>query len=197
MVKKQTFIHAADALYAGLHERLLSDQVLVHGLASHVVNTGAHDAHQVEVAGPAVIKLFAVSGHAGPRAQVERIAGVVFGVNQDNIAAPRLPKLTNFNRLASGHGSGRRFLAGGLGEFGPDAAVGFLAEHLPRQLTFGVILYTPRFGWVHIPASRQALVKVLLIDAVRDSEPLAIFDGYFFRHGAYLSDSLQPLQAIR
>ena len=85
----------------------------------------------------------------------------------------------------------------GFHQLRPDAGVRFLAEHLPGQFALGFVLYSPRFGWVHVPASRQALVQVLLIDLVRGSEPLTVFGGNFFTHGEHLSDSLGALQANR
>ncbi len=85
----------------------------------------------------------------------------------------------------------------GLDQFRPDASKGFLAQHLAGQFTFGFILYTPRFGWVHVPTSREALVEVLLVDPVGDSQSLAVFGGNFFAHVRYGSESLDRLQANR
>jgi hypothetical protein len=91
----------------------------------------------------------------------------------------------------AGH-SGLGFLLAWLGrnQFGPDAGVGLLAQHLPRQFALRIDLGAARALWIHVSAPGQALIEVLLIDARQSGEALAVVGVQLICHDAHLSESL-------
>lgn len=76
---------------------------------------------------------------------------------------------------------------GCLGQFGPDEIPIALAKHLPGQFAIGLKLDATSLLRSHVPAASQALVQVLLVDAVFARQLSTACGRNFYSHAHILA----------
>lgn len=113
-------------------------------------------------------------------------------MNTTNEKARALQQVQSSGHVLDGaHLRGQLLFTGWFCQFWPNAKPCTLAEHLPRDYAAGFVFNAPRLNGIHVPATSEALIEVLLVYAYLFGQRAPRFGGYLWAHPPEYSDSLE------